>query len=142
MWFPKDMPLVDTQSEPPLEKPKSSATAHRLGYFLWSRRAAKCLWFLCAAFWGGGAASLFVPAVESLYDNAVAGLLYSILFPPLVFLYLAIGWARQEIDAGRIVLGPAIPPRDRSVGGWSDPAADPLDPRSPNHISYIRSLHE
>jgi hypothetical protein len=77
-----------------------------------------------------------------LYDNTFAGLLYSILFPPLVFLYLAIGWARQEIDAGRIVLGPAIRTHDRSVGGWSDPAADPLDPRSPNHTKYIRSLHE
>lgn len=126
----KDMPLVDTKDEPLQGKPKFSATAHRLGYFIWRRRAAKCLWFLCAVFWGGGAIGLFVPAVGVLYDNAFAGLLCSVLFPPLAFLYLAVGWARQEIDAGRIVFRPGIPPRDRSIGGWADPASDPLDPRS------------
>lgn len=43
MWSPKDMPLVDTESDPRQEEPKSSAAAHRLGYFLWKRRSAKCL---------------------------------------------------------------------------------------------------
>lgn len=133
MWLQKDMPLMDMESEPLLEKPKSSAPAHRIGYFIWRRPAAKCLWFLCLAFWCGGAIALFVPSVGALYDNAFVGLLYSVLFPPLVFLYLAIGWARREIDAGRVVIGSTAPALDRSVGGWTDPLADPLDPRSPLH---------
>jgi hypothetical protein len=124
---------MDAGTEPRQDEPKLKVAGHRLGYFLWRRPAVKCLWLLCTIFWVGGAIGLLVPAVGILYDTAFAGLLCSVLFPPLVFLYLAIGWARQEIDAGRIALGPAAPPRDRSVGGWSDPMVDPLDPRSPLH---------
>lgn len=130
IWLSKDMNLVDTESGTRQEKSAVTAKAYPLGYFIWRRRTAKTCWFLCAVFWGGGAIGLLVPAVGAAYENAFAGLLCSVLFPPLVFLYLAIGWARQEIDAGRIVLGPITPRTDRSVGGWSDPASDPLDPRS------------
>jgi len=119
---------------------KPDAIAYRLVHFIWKRPIAKVLWLMTSAFWGGGAIALFDPAFAAIYSSAFAGLLYSVLFPPLVFLYLAIGWARQEIDAGRIVLQPADISRRRSVGGWSDPAADPLDPRSPNHSKRLLNL--
>jgi hypothetical protein len=125
-----------------MEEGKLSATAHRLGYFLWTRRAAKVLWIVCGVFWGGTGASLFMPILAPVYDNAFAGLLYSVLFPPLVFLYLAIGWARQEIDAGRIVLRPAPPPTYRSMSGYSDPMMDAHDARSPLYSRYMRELHK
>lgn len=141
MWLPKDLPLMDTESDHRKERPKSSVTARPLRYFIWKRPAAKCLWFLCAAFWGGGAIGLFVSAVGVVYENAIAGLLCSVLFPPLVFLYLAIGWARQEIDAGRIVLQPGPSPSSRSVSGFSDPMADAYDARSPLYAERIEDLH-
>jgi hypothetical protein len=132
---------MDIDRERLPEEDKSIGRRHRLGYFLWRRRAAKCVWVLCATFWGGGALSLFVPAMSGFYESAFAGLLYSILFPPLVFLYLTIGWARQEIDAGRIVLGPAPPPTFRSMSGLSDPMMDSHDARSPLYSQRIEELH-
>lgn len=110
---------------------KGEAQRETLAHFVWRRRSAKILWALTGIFWFGAALSLSFGPLSTLYDNA--GPLYAIFLPPLVFLYLLIGWLRQEIDAGRIVLQPVPPTRDRSVGGWSDPMADRLDPRSPFH---------
>ena len=101
-----------------------------LRYFLWQRPLARSLWIACVVFWAVAGLSLFVDALRPVFASAIAGLLYSILFPPLVCLYLLVGWFRQEIDAGRIIPTPMPPPGQRSVGGWSDPASDPLDPRS------------
>lgn len=114
--------------------------ARPLRYFLWQRQLARVMWIACVGFWGTAASSIFVGALGPVFDNAVVWLFLTILFPPLVSAFLIISWLRQEIDAGRIVLTP-LPLRDRSVGGWMDPMADPMDPRSPNHTHYIDRLH-
>lgn len=123
--------------DPETENADVAATARPLRYFLWKRPFARALWIASAAFWGAAGLSLFVGALGPVFDNAAAGLLCSILFPPLVLLYLLMGWLRQEIDAGRIVLRPFPPPPTRSISGFSDPMSDPLDPRSPLHHQHF-----
>ena len=123
--------------DPKCDKAVEVALVRPLRYFLWKRPFAQLLWIACVAFWGGAGLSLWVTPLALLFDNAAAGLLYSVLFPPLVFLYLLMSWLRQEIDAGRIVLRPSPPPPTRSISGFSDPMSDPLDPRSPLHRQHF-----
>jgi hypothetical protein len=119
-------PDVDSEIEVPAGVPK----AQPLRYFMWKRPMARILWIACGMFWGAAGLSLLVRPLAPLYDNAAAGLLYSVFFPPLVCLYLLVGWLRQEIDSGRIVTEPIAPLANRSISGWLDPTSDPLDVRS------------
>lgn len=133
---------MDADVVPEMENAVVTEDVHPLRYFLWRRPFARALWIACAAFWGGAGLSLFIGALSPVFENAAAGLLYSILFPPLVCLYLLMGWLRQEIDADRIALRPSPPTSTRSISGFSDPMADAYDARSPLYSERIEELHK
>jgi hypothetical protein len=110
-----------------------------LADWMWHPWYAKLLWACTTLFWTGGALSLGVPALSPAYNNAFAGILFSVLFPPLVALYLGVGFVRAHLDYRPAdgSLADVAPVRRRlpwgapSMGGYfNDPTADSLDPRS------------
>lgn len=137
MWHPEADVRMHADVDPEIEMPDRARKAQPLRYFMWTRPMARILWTACGLFWGGAGLSLFVGPLAPLYDNAAAGLLYSVLFPPLVCLYLLVGWLRHEIDSGRVVIEPIAPPQNRSISGFPDPMSDPLDPRSPMYFDRL-----
>lgn len=80
------------------------------------------------------AASLKIPLLAEFYTSALAGFLNVLFFPMTALLVLGIGFAREWLAASDWEFVESsweerFP--GRSVGGFLDPMADPLDPRSP-----------
>lgn len=85
------------------------------------------------AYWVGKCVSLYVPSLAEFYTSAFAGYLNVLFFPMTALLILGIGFAQASFAASdwefveptQVEMFPKL-----SVGGFSDPASDPLDPES------------
>jgi hypothetical protein len=101
--------------------------------WLWRPWYAKLWWSAIVIYWGGRLLALFLPTLALLYENALAGVLNILFFPPTLLIVLGIGFVGAWMDHYRWewVASPdaGLHPR-RSVGGYLDPVVDPLDPRS------------
>ncbi|WP_157081204.1 hypothetical protein [Novosphingobium naphthalenivorans] len=114
-------------------KPKASA-------WLWRPWQAKMWWAGIAVYWAGKWASFYVPSLESFYTSALAGYLNLLFFPMTALLILGIGFAQawfaasdwEFVEPTHEQMFPEL-----SVGGYSDPASDPLDPRSGLHWQHF-----
>lgn len=127
------MELEDAAYEQAAEPEAAPREQPRAADWLWRPWYAKVWWALIAMYWGVRLVSLYVPALEALYDNALAGYLNIAFFPSTLLLLLGIGFVGDCMDYYRWewVVTPelGLHPR-RSVGGFIDPYTDPLDPRS------------
>jgi hypothetical protein len=129
------------QSENPEEaqappKPRASA-------WLWQPFYAKAWWGATALYWGGAAISLKVDGLADFYTSAAAGFLNILFYPLVTLMILGFGYFRalfawsdwEWVEPSHDQLFPK-----RSVGGFRDPMADPLDPRSPSHWRYLEDI--
>ena len=114
-------------------KPKASA-------WLWRPWQAKMWWAGIAVYWAGKWASFYVPSLESFYTSALAGYFNLLFFPMTALLILGIGFAQawfaasdwEFVEPTHEQMFPEL-----SVGGYSDQASDPLDPRSGLHWQHF-----
>ena len=114
-------------------KPKASA-------WLWLPWYAKLWWASTAAYWAGKCASFYLPSLGEFYTSALAGYLNILFFPMTALLILGIGFAQawfaasdwEFVEPTQEEMFPKL-----SVGGFRDPASDPLDPRSGLHWQHF-----
>ena len=112
----------------------------RASAWLWRPWYAKLWWACIAVYWTGKLASYWSPALDDAYSTALAGYLNIALYPFTALIVLGVrfvpvwmehhGWV--WVEPSREQMFPK-----RSVGGYLDPMADPLDPRSPRHWRYL-----
>ena len=111
--------------------------------WLWRPWYAKLWWGLIALYWAAKLGSIWVPAFASFFMKAAAGFLNIIFYPLTALMLLGCGYLRAWMDFKGWEWGAptdvAVPPK-RSVGGFLDPMADPLDPRSPSHWRYLDDI--
>lgn len=135
------MELEEAASESKSETEASTREPPRMSDWLWRPWYARLWWAGIAIYWSGRLLALVVPALNPLYENALAGYLNIIFFPPTLLLLLGIGFVGEWMDYYRWewVATPdaGLHPR-RSVGGFIDPYTDPLDPGS--GAKYLRHL--
>jgi len=101
---------------------------------------AKLWWVVILAYWVGKCASFYLPSLEHFYTSALAGYLNPLFFPMTALLILGIGYVQawffasdwEFVEPTHEELFPEL-----SVGGYSDPASDPLDPRSGLHWQHF-----
>ncbi|MFD2138726.1 hypothetical protein ACFSLT_31790 [Novosphingobium resinovorum] len=108
----------------------------RIGTWVWSPWYAKVWWSCIAVYWAGKAASLYDHGLDDIYTSTAAAYLNLVFMPMMPFLVLGTGFVWACMDYHNLEFGP--PSRETmfpetSVGGWSDPMSDPLDPRSPKY---------
>lgn len=104
--------------------------------WLWHPWYAKLWWGAGLLYWSCKLLSYWSSILDALYATALAGMLNVFFFPPTIAMVLGSGLVRAWMDYKGLEWGP--PTRDhlfpkRSVGGFVDPMADPLDPRSPKY---------
>jgi hypothetical protein len=138
---PMDSEPRDTTDEPDpvfqmLPKPRARD-------WLWRPVYAKAWWVGVSVYWGGAAVSLKVPALADFYASALAGFLNIAFYPVVALMLLGLGYFRAWFAWNDWVW--VEPTHDqlfpkRSVGGFRDPMADPLDPRSPSHWRYLDDM--
>jgi hypothetical protein len=112
------------------------ARAPRASKWLWRPWHAKLWWGGAGLYWTGKFASIWIGPMEAVYATAVAGWLNILFYPPTLLLVLGLGFVRAWMGYYGCEFGP--PAHDclfpmRSVGGFLDPMANPLDPLSPKH---------
>jgi hypothetical protein len=120
---------VESNASAVRSRPRASA-------WLWRPWYAKLWWACIAIYWAGKLASYWRPALDDAYSTALAGYLNIALYPFTALMVLGVrfvpawmdyhGW--EWVEPSREQMFPK-----RSVGGYLDPMADPLDPRSPRH---------
>jgi len=101
--------------------------------WLWRPWYAKLWWGLIALYWAAELGSIWVPAFASFFTKPAAGLLNIIFYPLTALMLLGFGYLRAWMDSKEWKWGPPMEGEslpERSIGGWSDPASDPIDPRS------------
>lgn len=113
----------------------------RASDWLWKPWYARVLWGSCAVYWAGALGSFWSPALDRLYTTALAGYLNLLFYPLTPLLVLGVGFVHAWMDFKGLEWGPPnheqLFPK-RSVGGFLDPMADPLDPRSPLYLRKHR----
>lgn len=115
--------------EPKLDRPRAST-------WLWKPLHAKLWWASSAVYWAGALASFWSPTIDEFYTSAVAGYLNLLFYPLTLPMVLGVGFIHAWMDFKGLEWGPPTdehPSPKRSVGGFRDPMADRLDPRSPLH---------
>ena len=113
----------------------------QISRWIWKPWYAKLWWASAGAYWVGFVLSFPVATLRMLYESALGGYLNVALYPPVILMVLCVGYIRAKFDTGDWVLiapDPSTRQPERSVGGFLDPMADPLDPRSP---LYQRRYH-
>lgn len=130
------MELEDAASQSTSETEVSTREPPRMSDWLWRHWYARLWWAGIAIYWSGRLLARIVPALEPFYENALAGYLNIMLFPPTLLILLGIGFVGDWMDYYRwewvSTSDAGLHPR-RSIGGYSDPMADPMDPRSPRY---------
>jgi len=134
---PRDSLHESDTHVPPLPKPRARD-------WLWRPFYAKAWWAGIAAYWGGAAASLKLPALADFYTSTLAGFFNIAFYPLVALIILGLGYVRtwfawsdwEWVEPTQDQLFPK-----RSVGGFRDPMADPLDPRSPSHWRYLNDIN-
>jgi hypothetical protein len=116
-------------ASPMAKRPRASSC-------LWRPWSAKLWWGLSAIYWVGKLGSYWSQALDDFYSTAFAGYLNIFLYPITILMVLGVGFVHAWMDHRGLEWGP--PTHDqlfpkRSVGGFLDPMADPLDPRSPRY---------
>lgn len=106
----------------------------RASRWLWRPWYAKLWWAGAALYWTGKIGSYWSPILEDFYTTALAGYLNVLFYPLTALMVLGVGFIQAWMEFRGLEWGPparndALP--RRSVGGFIDPMADPLDPRSP-----------
>jgi hypothetical protein len=94
---------------------------------------AKMWWFAAAVWWVGKVASWSFSSLDDFYTSALAGVLNIVFLPPMMLLFLGMGYARawfawsdwEFVEPTQDQMFPR-----KSVGGHRNAASDPLDPRS------------
>lgn len=134
---------VDVMSEQAELDASAVRSRPRASAWLWRPWYAKLWWASIAIYWTGKLASYWSPVLDDAYSTAVAGYLNIALYPFTALMVLGVrfvpawmeyhGW--EWVEPSHDQLFPK-----RSVGGYLDPMADPLDPRSPNHWRYLGNL--
>ena len=113
------------------------ATARpRASYWLWRPLHAKLWWAAILVYWAGKLTSFYVAALDEFYTSALAGFLNILFYPFVALMVLGVRFVPVWMDYhGWEWVAPSKDRtfQDRSVGGFLDPMADPLDPRSPRH---------
>lgn len=111
------------------------ATARpRASKWLWRPWYAKLWWAAIVVYWAGKLATYYVPLLEEFYTSALAGFLNILFYPFVALMVLGVGFAREWFAwSDWEFVEPTHEQRfpRRSVGGFLDPMADRLDPRSP-----------
>ena len=118
----------DPTCEPQRDRPRATD-------WLWHPGYAKVWWACIAVYWTGKLGSYWSQTLDDLYTTALAGYLNVIFYPLTALMVLGVGFVHAWMDQKGLEWGP--PSHDqlfpkRSIGGWRDPASDPLDPRSGN----------
>lgn len=131
----------DIETGRPAPETNPPRLAPRASQWLWHPWYAKLWWAGVGLYWTGKLASFWIVSVGAAYAMAVAGWLNILFYPPTALLVLGLGFVIEWMGYHGWEFGP--PTRDRpfpkrSVGGFLDPLADPLDPRSPK---YSRRHH-
>lgn len=132
--------LADQMEPVPVRSP---ASAPKIGFWVWSPWYAKIWWTCIAIYWGGRGLCVYSERLDSFYMSWPAAYLNLIFMPMTPFLLLGIGFVWAWMDYHGLEFGP--PSRETmypetSVGGWSDPMSDPLDPRSPKYWHRLDDL--
>ncbi|API58651.1 hypothetical protein BSL82_04440 [Tardibacter chloracetimidivorans] len=115
----------------------------RVSASMWQPWYAKLWWGASASYWTGKLISFCNPSLDELYTSAVAGYLNLVFYPVTAFMVLGVGFLRAWMDFNGWEWGPPTGDQlfpKRSVGGFRDPMADPLDPRSPSHWRYLDDI--
>jgi hypothetical protein len=128
---PMDSDPRDATDEPDVDVQTPSKPRAR--DWLWRPFYAKAWWAGMSVYWAGAAASLKVPALAEFYTSGLAGFLNIAFYPLLAFMVLGLGYLRawlvwSDWEWGEPTHDQLFP--KRSVGGFRDPMADRLDPRS------------
>lgn len=124
---------------PPDDKPKvldAVIDPLRLRDWLWRPWYARLWWTGMVAYWAGATLSLYFRSLTAFYDSVLAGYFNVAFYPPFILVILGAGYVRAKLTKGDWVLTDSNPVtwrNERSVGGYLDPIADPLDPRSPRY---------
>ncbi|GAA0309593.1 hypothetical protein GCM10009087_19580 [Sphingomonas oligophenolica] len=139
-------PVMDpaiTPSEEPEQGIEPVRVRPHASAWLWRPWYAKLWWACIAIYWSGKLASYWSPTLDDAYSTALAGYLNIALYPFTAVMALGVrfapawmeyhGWEWVEPSRERMF------PK-RSVGGYLDPMADPLDPRSPRHSRRHQKL--
>lgn len=123
----------DLAPEAMTQDTQGGRVAPRASQWLWRPWYAKLWWVLVALYWMGKLGSFWIAFLTDLYTVAIAGWLNILFYPLTVVLVLGVGFARAWMEYRGLEFGPPTDDQlfpKRSVGGWSDPYSDPLDPRS------------
>lgn len=126
----------DADAERRQERPRASN-------WLWRPWYAKLWWTCLALYWTGKLGSYWSPALDALYTTAAAGYLNVAFYPMIASMVLGVGFVRVWMDERdwewhRPTYDQTF--LKQSGGGFRDPIADPLDPRSPSHWRYLEDL--
>lgn len=139
---------METESKPaeqPDIAPVRPATL-RLCDWIWRPWYAKLWWSTMPVYWAGRAASLKIVALAEFYNSFLAACLAVVFNPLVVAVLLGFGYIKAKLGRGELVITPSTPNpfyRSPSMGGWSDPYTDPLDPRSgARHLRHIGVLKD
>lgn len=121
--------MLDSSIDSRPDRPLASA-------WLWRPWYAKLWWVSMLFYWGGRLASLWSEAVAQFYESALAGYLNIFFYPFTALMVLGVGFVRAWMDYRGFEWGAPSQEQlfpQRSIGGYLDPMADPLDPRSPKY---------
>jgi hypothetical protein len=127
---------MDVETEPFEEPAPAARRRPRMSAWLWHPWYAKLWWVLAAVYWTGKLGSYWSETLNGFYSTAFAGYLNIGLYPMTILMVLGVRFVHAWMDYKGLEWGP---PTDellfpkRSVGGFRDPMADPLDPRSPRY---------
>ncbi|QJU59270.1 hypothetical protein HL653_17200 [Sphingomonas sp. AP4-R1] len=130
------MDTVDGAPDAATEANSLAGERPRISRSIWHPWYAKAWWIGVALYWAGKLGSWFSPGLDTFYASAAAGYLNVVFLPFTPLIVLGLGYVGAWMDHYRWkwVSEPReeLAPR-RSVGGYIDPLADPLDPRSPKY---------
>ncbi|WP_157220937.1 hypothetical protein [Flavisphingomonas formosensis] len=130
------LPRDDVNITGKTERPRASQ-------WLWRPWYAKLWWAGAALYWTGKIGSYWSPIVDNFYTTALAGYLNVLFYPLTALMVLGVGFIHAWMDYRGLEWEPPADEQQfskRSVGGFRDPIADPLDPRSPSHWRYLDDI--
>lgn len=108
-----------------------AARRPRASDWIWRPWYARIWWSTATLYWTGMIGSYWLAPLRDFYASAWAGWLNPVFFPATIIIVLGSGFIKARVgqmaEAGGGMLERESP---KSVGGWSDPSSDALDPRS------------
>lgn len=124
----------ESTNRPQRDRPNASDWLWRPGY-------AKLWWAAIAVYWSGKLGSYWSSVLDDVYTTALAGYLNIVFYPFTALMVLGASFVHSWMEYRGLEWG--APSHDqlfprRSVGGFRDPMADPLDPRS---LQYWHGAH-